>query len=178
MMNTSWLQTVDLEGKKAVIIHGSINYSADTNSNSKVGKCVDFKGRKLWLYTAAEVCEEQVVPWFWESPAWGCVANRLVDASRILCCISAAGFLEEMRDETTECLSAVQLCPSLLNPLSFHTSASEICGMLNPPANQSRRQQALLTLAETKTLSPPSLCGERQHHMRMFIPGWAAVNLM
>lgn len=86
--------------------------------------------------------------------------HRLVDAFRLLCYISAAGFQEEMRDETTARLCAVSLCPSLLNHLLFLTSAWRICGLLNPPTNQSRRQQALQTLLRQTHCSALPLWGD------------------
>lgn len=65
-------------------------------------KCLHFKCSKLWHYTAPEVEEEEVIPWF----------------------------QEDLRGETV-CLCAVSLCPSLRNRLVFHTSAWTICELLN-----------------------------------------------
>lgn len=95
--------------------------------------------------------------------------HRLVDAFRLLCWISAAGFQEETRDETTERQSAVQLCSSLLNPLLFHNCFKNMWDV--KPSNQPGQETT--NPADSgwdKDIVPLSLCGWRQHHMRLFAP--------
>lgn len=129
-----------------------------------VGKCVDLKGgkhpRKLWLYSYTGVWRRGHSLLFRKSSLrlCGCTDLLMPSGSSVEFQLLVFRRKRETRQQSVSLLSN-SVHPSSI--LCYFTTASRICGMLNPPTNQARRQQTLQTLAETKTLFPsPSVGGD------------------
>ena len=115
-----------------------------------------YKGRKhplkLWYFTANTGAWgiRTWILWFSGDPPWGCVA---------VCLQTPFGENAGIK-EADERMSVCWLSPSIPTPCIWFKNS----GILKQPVNQSKRQEALLTAAETETLFPTPSVGKRASH--------------
>lgn len=126
MMNTSWLQPMNLEGKKAVIINGSINYRAQIKWLDNVW--ILKEENILWNCDTAQLqrcMKTRSFTGFQKILSLSVWLHGIVDASRLFCYISAAVFFffggNERRD------NRVSVCCLTLSITPQSSVISHIC---------------------------------------------------